>query len=38
MFWLKLNMFVTLKYLAGIGGFTFITGNAMLRAMADRRK
>jgi oligosaccharyltransferase complex subunit delta (ribophorin II) len=38
MFWWKLNMFVTLKYLAGIGGVTFIAGNAMLRGMANRRK
>lgn len=37
-FWVKLNMFLTLKYLAGIGGVTFLCGNRMLRAMADRRK
>jgi len=37
-FWLNLNMFVTLKYLAGIGGVTFLCGNRMLQAMAERRK
>jgi len=37
-FWLRLNMFTTLKYLALIGAVTFICGNRMLAAMADRRK
>lgn len=37
-FWLQLNMFQTLKYLAGIGGITFICGNRMLRIIAERRK
>lgn len=38
MFWLQLNMFQTLKYLAAIACFTFLTGNKMLRHMADKRK
>jgi len=37
-FWVKLNMFQTLKYLAIIGSLTFLAGNRMLRAMAERRK
>jgi oligosaccharyltransferase complex subunit delta (ribophorin II) len=38
LFWYKLNMFETLKYLVGIASITFLCGNAMLRAMAERRK
>uniref|UniRef100_A0A1I7XKP6 Dolichyl-diphosphooligosaccharide--protein glycosyltransferase subunit 2 n=1 Tax=Heterorhabditis bacteriophora TaxID=37862 RepID=A0A1I7XKP6_HETBA len=37
-FWLKLNMFETLNYLSIIGGFTFLSGNRMLRALAKERK
>jgi oligosaccharyltransferase complex subunit delta (ribophorin II) len=37
-FWVKLNMFQTLKYLSIIGTLTFLAGNRMLRAMAERRK
>ncbi|KHJ97886.1 ribophorin II [Oesophagostomum dentatum] len=36
-FWLKLNMFETLKYLAGIAAFTFLAGNRVLRAIAEKR-
>lgn len=34
MFWIKLNMFQTLKLLAVIGGVTFLGGNKMLADMA----
>jgi oligosaccharyltransferase complex subunit delta (ribophorin II) len=37
MFWLRLDMFVTLKYLTLIGAVTFMCGNVMLRTMAERR-
>lgn len=37
-FWLQLNMFDTLKYLALIGGFTYLAGNRVLKAIADKRK
>jgi oligosaccharyltransferase complex subunit delta (ribophorin II) len=37
-FWLKLNMFVTLKYLAIIGVPTFICGNRLLRSLHDAKK
>ncbi|CAJ0610439.1 unnamed protein product [Cylicocyclus nassatus] len=37
-FWLRLNMFTTLKYLAGIAAFTFLAGNRVLRAIAEKRK
>uniref|UniRef100_A0A336MZ42 Dolichyl-diphosphooligosaccharide--protein glycosyltransferase subunit 2 n=1 Tax=Culicoides sonorensis TaxID=179676 RepID=A0A336MZ42_CULSO len=36
-FWLKLNMFQTLKYLIPLALFTFLTGNRLLRAIAARR-
>ncbi|CAJ0607638.1 unnamed protein product [Cylicocyclus nassatus] len=36
-FWLRLNMFDTLKYLSVIGSFTFIAGNRVLRAVAARK-
>jgi len=38
MFWLRLDMFVTIKYLTLIGAVTFLCGNVMLRTMAERRK
>ncbi|PIO74706.1 hypothetical protein TELCIR_03279 [Teladorsagia circumcincta] len=37
-FWLQLNMFETLKYLAVVGGLTYLAGNRVLRAIADKRK
>ncbi|VDO87480.1 unnamed protein product [Haemonchus placei] len=37
-FWLQLNMFETLKYLAVVGGLTYIAGNRVLRAIARKRK
>ncbi|GMT32263.1 hypothetical protein PFISCL1PPCAC_23560, partial [Pristionchus fissidentatus] len=37
-FWLQLNMFETLKYIAVIGGVVFISGHRLLRTMADKRK
>ncbi|KAJ1347902.1 hypothetical protein KIN20_003081, partial [Parelaphostrongylus tenuis] len=37
-FWLQLNMFDTLKYLAFVGAFTYLSGNRVLRAIADKRK
>ncbi|VDN29885.1 unnamed protein product [Gongylonema pulchrum] len=37
-FWLRLNMFETLKYLSMIGAVTFISGNRLLRTIAARRK
>lgn len=36
-FWLKLNMFQTLKYLLPLALFTFLTGNRLLRMIAARR-
>lgn len=36
-FWLKLNMFQTLKYLLPLALFTFLTGNRLLRTIAARR-
>jgi oligosaccharyltransferase complex subunit delta (ribophorin II) len=38
LFWLKLNMFQTLKYLTIIGSVTFFCGNRMLRAIAEKQK
>ncbi|KAL1115746.1 hypothetical protein AAG570_006036 [Ranatra chinensis] len=37
MFWLKLNMFETLKYLLGLGIVTFLCGNKMLAKIASQR-
>ena len=37
-FWLKLNMFVTLRYLLGLGVVTFLAGNKMLSRIAHRHK
>lgn len=37
-FWLKLNMFVTLRYLLGFGIVTFLAGNKMLSQIAHRHK
>lgn len=36
-FWLRLNMFETLKYLTPIGFITLITGNELLRKIATHR-
>ncbi|KAJ1364209.1 hypothetical protein KIN20_024240 [Parelaphostrongylus tenuis] len=37
-FWLQLNMFETLRYLAFVGAFTYISGNRVLRSITDERK
>ncbi|XP_043791142.1 dolichyl-diphosphooligosaccharide--protein glycosyltransferase subunit 2 [Apis laboriosa] len=37
-FWLKLNMFVTLRYLVGLGIVTFLAGNKMLSRIAHKHK
>uniref|UniRef100_A0A1B6DAG0 Dolichyl-diphosphooligosaccharide--protein glycosyltransferase subunit 2 n=1 Tax=Clastoptera arizonana TaxID=38151 RepID=A0A1B6DAG0_9HEMI len=37
-FWLKLNMFQTLKYLLGLGIVTFLCGNKLLSSIAKKRK
>uniref|UniRef100_A0A0R3RPL2 Dolichyl-diphosphooligosaccharide--protein glycosyltransferase subunit 2 n=1 Tax=Elaeophora elaphi TaxID=1147741 RepID=A0A0R3RPL2_9BILA len=37
-FWLRLTMFETLKYLSLIGTITFISGNRLLRIIAAKRK
>ncbi|KAL0132060.1 hypothetical protein PUN28_000081 [Cardiocondyla obscurior] len=37
-FWLRLNMFVTLRCLLGFGVFTFLAGNKMLSQIAHRHK
>ncbi|XP_076753479.1 oligosaccharide transferase delta subunit [Xylocopa sonorina] len=37
-FWLKLNMFVTLRYLLGLGVVTFLAGNKMLSRIAHKHK
>ncbi|XP_023287669.1 dolichyl-diphosphooligosaccharide--protein glycosyltransferase subunit 2 isoform X2 [Orussus abietinus] len=37
-FWLKLNMFVTLRYLMGLGVVTFLAGNKLLSHIARTRK
>lgn len=36
-YWTHLNMFQTLKYLAIIGGLTFLAGNRMLAQKAVKR-
>ncbi|XP_046429013.1 dolichyl-diphosphooligosaccharide--protein glycosyltransferase subunit 2 [Neodiprion fabricii] len=36
-FWLQLNMFVTLRYLLGIGVVTFLAGNKLLSQIASRK-
>jgi len=36
-YWTHLNMFQTLKYLAIIGGVTFLAGNRMLAQKAVKR-
>jgi len=38
MYWLKLNMFDTLKYLAVLGSATFILGNRVLSKLATKEK
>ncbi|CAJ0571550.1 unnamed protein product, partial [Mesorhabditis spiculigera] len=38
MFWLRLNMFDTLKYLAIVGSVTAFAGNRLLRSIASQRK
>lgn len=37
-FWLKLNMFVTLRYLIGLGIITFLAGNKLLSHIAKAHK
>ncbi|XP_065322332.1 dolichyl-diphosphooligosaccharide--protein glycosyltransferase subunit 2-like isoform X2 [Gordionus sp. m RMFG-2023] len=38
MFWLKLNMFQTLKYMTLLGPILFFSGNRLLRSLATQRK
>uniref|UniRef100_A0A5S6QUZ4 Dolichyl-diphosphooligosaccharide--protein glycosyltransferase subunit 2 n=1 Tax=Trichuris muris TaxID=70415 RepID=A0A5S6QUZ4_TRIMR len=38
LFWLRLNMFETLKYLSVIGTVAFLSGHRILRYMAERSK
>lgn len=38
LFWLKLNMFETVRYLLAIGLVTFFSGNKLLRGIAASRK
>lgn len=38
LFWLKLNMFTTLKYLSIIGTVTFLSGHNLLNRLATMRK
>lgn len=37
-FWLQLNIFVTLRYLLGLGVVTFLAGNKMLSRIAHKHK
>jgi len=37
-FWVELNMFQTVKYLAGLGVFTFLCGNSLLASIAKKNK
>jgi len=37
-FWLELDMFVTIKYLSGIGLVTFLCGNSLLATIARNKK
>jgi oligosaccharyltransferase complex subunit delta (ribophorin II) len=36
-FWIKLNMFQTIKYLIPLATFTFLSGNRVLRYIANKR-
>ncbi|KAH9373315.1 oligosaccharide transferase delta subunit [Haemaphysalis longicornis] len=36
-FWLRLTMFTTLKYLAGLGAVTFISGHGMLTRLTQKK-
>lgn len=38
LFWLKLNMFTTLKWLLGVGVVTFLSGHNLLSRLAARRE
>uniref|UniRef100_A0A0A9XIM1 Dolichyl-diphosphooligosaccharide--protein glycosyltransferase subunit 2 n=1 Tax=Lygus hesperus TaxID=30085 RepID=A0A0A9XIM1_LYGHE len=38
LFWLRLNMFETLKYLLGLGVVTFLCGNSLLARLASQHK
>jgi len=37
-FWLKLNMFTTVKYLAGLGLVTFLSGHGLLSGMGKKKQ
>lgn len=38
MFWLKMNMFTTLKCLWGLGVIALLSGHSLLRSLAQQRE
>ncbi|KAG1665248.1 Dolichyl-diphosphooligosaccharide--protein glycosyltransferase subunit 2 [Nymphon striatum] len=37
-FWLRLNMFITIKYMLGLGIVLFLCGNSLLSSLAKKKK